>query len=108
MEALTRATFKQKEVDNIPKGAKILSKDVSITVEEIENGFLVSKSTEVKYEHEKRTDWSYITKKFYAKENPLEIDMEGLDDKTLASNFSEEKESKKEEKMEKKSLADNF
>ena len=49
-----------------------------------------------------------MTKKFYAKENPLEIDMEGLDDKTLASNFSEEEESKKEEKMEKKSLADNF
>ena len=49
MEALTRATFKQKEVDNIPKGAKILSKDVSITVEEIENGFLVSKFTELRY-----------------------------------------------------------
>jgi hypothetical protein len=106
MEALTRATFKQKEVDNIPKGAKIISKDVSITVEEIENGFLVSKSTEIKYEFDKRTDYSYITKKFYAKENPLEIDMEGLDDKTLASNFLEEKESKKEKKEE--SLANKF
>ena len=99
MEALTRATFKQKEVDNIPKGSKVLSKDVSITVEEIENGFLVSKSTEVKYEYNKKTDWCYHTKKFYAKENPLEIDMEGLDDKTLASNFSESKESKKEESL---------
>lgn len=106
MEALRRATFKQKEVDNIPKGAKILSKDVSITVEEIENGFLVSKSTEVKYEYDKTTNYSYMTKKFYAKENPLEIDMEGLDDKTLASNFSEEKESKKEKKEE--SLANKF
>ena len=87
MEALSRATFKQKEVDSIPKGAKILSKDVSVTVEEIENGFLVSKSTEVKYEYEKRTDYSYNTKKYFAKENPLELDMEKISDKSLADNF---------------------
>ena len=80
MEALTRATFKSKEVDTIPKGAKILSKDVSITVEEIENGFLVCKSTEFKYEYEKRTDYSYHTKKYYSKDNPLNINLEGLSD----------------------------
>lgn len=78
MEALSRATFKQKEVDNIPKEAKILSKDVSVTVEEIENGYLVSKSTEVKYEYEKRTDYSYNTKKYYSKENPLDINLDNL------------------------------
>lgn len=87
MEALTKATFKQKEIDNIPKGAKILSKDVSITVEEIENGFLVCKSSEVKYEHDKRTDYCYYTKKFFAKENPLDIDLSKIEDKTLADNF---------------------
>lgn len=87
MEALSRATFKQKEIDNIPKGAKILSKDVSITVEEIENGFLVSKSSEVKYEYEKRTDYCYYTKKFFAKENPLDIDLSKIEDKSLADNF---------------------
>ena len=78
MEALTRATFKQKEVDNLPKGVKILSKDVSVTVEEIENGYLVCKSTEVKYEYEKRTDYSYNTKKYYSKENPLDINLNNL------------------------------
>lgn len=78
MEKLTRATFKQKEVDNIPSGAKILSKDVSVTVEEIENGFLISKTTEVKYTFDKRTDYSYNTKKFFSKENPLEIDLDGI------------------------------
>ncbi len=78
MEALTRATFKQKEVDNLPKGAKILSKDVSVTVEEIENGYLVCKSTEVKYEYEKKTDYSYNTKKYYSKENPLDINLDNL------------------------------
>ena len=78
MEALTRATFKQKEVDSLPKGAKILSKDVSVTVEEIENGYLVCKSTEVKYEYEKRTNYSYNTKKYYSKENPLDINLDNL------------------------------
>ena len=108
MEALTRATFKQKETDNIPKDVKILSKEVSITVEEIENGFLICKTSNIKYQKKDKdyTDYSYVTKKYFAKENPLEIDMEGLDDKTLASNFSEEKESKKEKKEE--SLANKF
>ena len=75
---LSRATFKQKEVDSIPENAKILSKDVSVTVEEIENGFLVAKSTEVKYQHDGRTDYSYNTKKYYKKENPLEFNLDGL------------------------------
>ena len=88
MEALTRATFKSKEVDTIPKGAKILSKDVSITVEEIENGFLVCKSTEVKYEYDKRTDYSYHTKNYFSKDNPLEIDLSFIGEKSLADNFS--------------------
>lgn len=87
MEALTKASFKSKEVDTIPKGAKILSKDVSITVEEIENGFLIIKSTEIKYQYDKRTDWSYHTKKYFSKENPLEIDMEKISEKSLADNF---------------------
>lgn len=78
MEKLSKATFKQKEVNNIPKGVKILSKDVSVTVEEIENGYLVSKSTEVKYEYEKKTDYSYNTKKYYSKENPLDINLDNL------------------------------
>lgn len=89
-EALRRATFKSKEVDTIPKGAKILSKEVSINVEEIENGFLVSKSTDVKYEYDKRTDYSYHTKKYYSSENPLTIDIDGIkgDDKSsIADKF---------------------
>jgi hypothetical protein len=78
MEALEKATFKQKEIDNIPKNAKILSKSVSVTVEEIENGFLISKSTDVKYEREENTEYSYTTKRYYSKENPLEIDLDNL------------------------------
>ena len=75
-EALTRATFKQKEVDNIPKGAKILSKDVSITVEEIENGFLVC----LDEYGERKGKYESIYKKYFAKENPLSEDDLKLDD----------------------------
>lgn len=87
MSELSRASFKQKEVNTLPSKAKILSKDTSISVEEIENGFLVCKSTEVKYEIDKRTDYSYITKKYFSKTNPLEIDLEVFEEKSLASNF---------------------
>lgn len=78
MEKLTSASFKQKEIDNIPKGAKILAKDTRISVEEIENGFLICKTMEVKYEYDRRTDYSYITKKYFSKENPLEIDLDNI------------------------------
>ena len=78
MEALTRATFKSKEVDTIPDKAKILSKDVSLSVEEIENGFLISKNTEIKYQFDGRTDYSYNTKKWFSVDNPLEIDEKKL------------------------------
>jgi len=78
MEALEKATFKQKEIDNIPKNAKILSKSISVIVEEIENGFLISKSTDIKYEHEKKTEYSYTTKRYFSKENPLEINLDNL------------------------------
>ena len=85
-EALTRASFKQKEINTLPKGAKILNKEITINVEEIENGFLVCKSYEIKYEFEKRTDYTYYNKKYFSKENPLSINLKGMD-KTLADNF---------------------
>jgi hypothetical protein len=86
---LTRASFKKKEVDNIPEGAKILSKDVSLSVEEIENGYLVNKSTECKYQYDGRTDYLYNTKKWFSKENPLEIDIEDIEEKSLADEFED-------------------
>lgn len=87
MEELTRASFKSKEVDTIPEGAKILAKDTTLSVEEIENGFLICKSTEKKYQYDGRTDYSYHTKKWFSKDNPLEIDMAAMEEKSLADNF---------------------
>lgn len=87
MGVLNRATFKQKEVDDIPSSAKILSKDTSITVEEIESGFLISKSTEVKYKDNNKTDYSYNTKKFFSKDNPLELKMDKFNNESFVENF---------------------
>lgn len=87
MEILKRATFKKKEVDDIPSSAKILSKDVSITVEEIENGFLISKSTEIKYKDNNKTGYSYNTKKFFSKDNPLELKMDKFNNESFVESF---------------------
>ena len=42
-------------------------KDVRITVEEIENGYLITRNKDWKDGDE----WKYETKKYYSKENPL-------------------------------------
>jgi hypothetical protein len=86
MEELSRATFREKEVDKMPKGAKILSREISVTVEEIENGFLVSKTTDTKYETSKGHDYSYITRKYFSKTNPLTMK---LDNTPLADKIDE-------------------
>lgn len=84
-------TKKSKEAPKtLPKGSKILSKSTRITVEEIENGFLMTKNFEIKYEYPRgdgtmSTDWTYYDKKWYTKDDPLEIT-----DKSLADAFDEE------------------
>jgi len=86
---LERATFKKKEEDTIPKGAKILNKSVSLSVEEIENGYIITKTSDIKYKSGDSTDYSYTNKKWFAKENPLEIDMDEVESKALADNFED-------------------
>lgn len=76
---LSRATFKTKEEDySIPEEAQVLSKDTTVSVEEIENGYLIAKSTETKYQLDGRTDFSYHTKKYFSKKNPLEFKDDGI------------------------------
>jgi len=70
---INRATFKSKEVCDIPVGAKILSKELSINVEEIENGFLICKVKHLTYSHNEETCFACETKKYYSKENPLNV-----------------------------------
>lgn len=75
----------------IPKGAKILGKDVSTGVEEIENGFIITKRTEIKFSYKppdssERIEYSCQTKKWFSKEDPLTIN---ISDKNLADAFTE-------------------
>lgn len=82
-----------KEQKTLPAGAKVLNKTVSTRVEEIENGYIVCKNTEIKYEtgtgDGRRTDWMYIEQRWYSKEDPLEIKLKSKD-KALADIFNEE------------------
>ena len=77
-EIMKTASLEQKKVFNLPKGATIISKEVSIRVEEIENGFLLRKSYDIKWRHpsseigeEGRTEYDYFTKVWYSRENPI-------------------------------------
>ena len=79
----TGISFTPKDVYKIPPGAKIISKKLDICVQEIENGFIVKKSYDIKFEHEGSSDYMYYCKKVFSKTNPVEF----KEDKNLASYF---------------------
>lgn len=58
-----------------PKGATILSKETNVDVEEIENGYLITRRTEYRYTMKEGagSDWLTVNKKWYSEVNPLEI-----------------------------------
>lgn len=80
--------YKTKEKSTLPKGAIVESKEVSVEVEEIENGFLITKKTEYKYRMKDKdySDWKTCYKKYYNKTNPVEIETAN---KALADMFEE-------------------
>ncbi len=88
---ITKDTKAEGKMNTIPNGSKILGRDVSTEVEEIENGFIITKRTEIKFSYKtpdnsERTDYSYEVKKWYSKEDPLTIN---VSDKNLADAFTE-------------------
>ena len=79
---LSKAVFKSKEENKIPSESKIIKKDIRLEVEEIENGFLLTKSAEVKYLDKKgEIQWCYPSKKYFCKTNPLKIEEKSLAEK---------------------------
>jgi hypothetical protein len=82
----TSTSIREEKKKEIPKGAKIISKSVRTETEEIENGYLISKHYDVSYEVGGNKDWTYFTKRWYSKEDPLEINIK---DKALADAFEE-------------------
>lgn len=61
--------------EKIPKGSEILRKDVSISIEQISNGFITSKTYDIKYKTpgSDNSDYCYHTDKFYTEENPIQV-----------------------------------
>lgn len=62
-------------VNPVPKGAKILSKEVTTTVEEITNGWLIIKNYDVRYQEKGKTgtDYAYWSDKTFSDKNPVQI-----------------------------------
>lgn len=83
-----RKDVKKEEVKPIPSGAQILSTNTTTDVEQIENGYLITKRTETKWKAKGAdySDWTYDTKKWYSKTDPLTINVK---DKALADAFEE-------------------
>jgi hypothetical protein len=84
MEGKISVSSSSREGKGVPEGADILSKDTNIRVEKIENGYIISKNIEYKYQLDDRTDWAYVEKKYFSKTDPLEIKLNG---KGLADDF---------------------
>lgn len=89
MEAeLKQATFEGKDKYTMPSKDSIIKKDFSITVEEIENGFILRKSYDIKYKDESgNIQYDYFTKKWFSKDNPMQIDESKMEEETLADKF---------------------
>lgn len=91
-EVSIRKVSKNEETKEIPAGAKILSKESRITVEEIENGFLVTKSTDVRYTvgtgKDVHTEYAYLVKKAYSATDPYKVTV-NTKDKSLADIFED-------------------
>lgn len=83
MESSEKISFEGKDKTKLPKGAEEIKRDVRVTVEEIENGFIVKKTFDIKYALGKNTDYLYYTKKVYSETNPIQI----KEDKMLADYF---------------------
>ena len=73
-KAITNISFEGKKDFKLPKGATVLSKETSMRVEEIENGFLVRKNFEVSWQDSKgEKHWDHINKTWFSTENPITI-----------------------------------
>ncbi|ALN97274.1 hypothetical protein BOX09_gp28 [Flavobacterium phage Fpv1] len=81
--ALKEISLEGKKVFKLPKGAVIVSKTENISVKEIENGFILRKSYDIKYQIGDDNNYEYFNKEWYSKENPLKITMP-KEEKSLA------------------------
>jgi hypothetical protein len=86
---LKEASYESKTEFNLPEGAEIVKKDVRVNVEEIENGYLICKSFDIKYTLDGESNWEYYSKKWFSKENPIDIDDDTEEMISLADKFED-------------------
>lgn len=80
-------SFESKENGKIPEGATILKNTHRISVEEIENGFVIRKNYDVQFKIGDDKDYLYFTKKWFSKTNPLQMKVDKEGEKYLSDNF---------------------
>lgn len=86
-ELLKSARLEAKKEFKLPKGATIIKKDVTLSVEEIENGFLLRKSYDIKWSNaEGDNNYEYFTKSWFSEENPITVNMP--EEKSLADKLT--------------------
>lgn len=83
VKELENVSFRGKDKTKLPEGATVIKKDVRVEVQEIENGFIVKKTFDIKYSLNGSNDYLYYCKKVYSKTNPVQI----KEDKMLADYF---------------------
>lgn len=83
--AANNVEFRAKENNKLPAGSTILERETNLVIEEIENGFLITKNIHGKYLYQDVEDYFLITKKYYSKDNPLDLDE--VENKYVAENF---------------------
>jgi hypothetical protein len=86
-ELIKSARLEAKKEFKLPKGATVIKKDVTLSVEEIENGFLLRKSYDIKWSNaEGDSNYEYFTKSWFSEENPITVNMP--EEKSLADKLT--------------------
>ena len=81
---LMNAEFEGKKEFVLPEGAVIIKNSHTISVREIENGYILRKSYDIKYMVGDESQYEYFSKEWYSKENPLTITLPKDSNKSLA------------------------
>jgi hypothetical protein len=76
-EAILNAEYESKKAFTLPEGAVIIKKSETISVREIENGFILRKSYDIKWKAADGDDtqYEYFSKEWHSTKNPLSITM---------------------------------
>lgn len=85
-ETIENAEFEGKKQFKLPEGATIIKNSHTVSVREIENGYILRKSYDIKYMVGDETQYEYFNKEWFSKDNPLKITMP-KESKSLADNF---------------------